>query len=363
MSKRILLSVLVITIIFSGITISSIFAEQNSQIPEWVRNNALWWGQGQISDSDFISAITYLIDNNVLRISQPQIVDEKYFGEYKEWATDEIGKYKEYSEQLKTHIDVLDAENRKLRNDLQYEKQSSLDDLLEKFTLKSELERYKDYSKEVEEYAKELQEYAEIESSKPQTIIDDQKINWHVTDSTGNKYHWSMPIETYENLIRSTEPLDTLRLENTNTGDIFTVRDHTKFVRNGFSNVIDEIYDNLENKSLFPYEVWFIVSQLTTYSYDIGEDPRWALETLSRGGGDCEDTAILIAEMLKSSIHTTNWKIQLVYFDADNPRNPQTMNHVAVHIDDGTYSYILESTAKNDPYSWEDGIIGWYFDA
>ena len=85
-------------------------------------------------------------------------------------------------------------------------------------------------------------------------------------------------------------------------------------------------------------------------------------ETLSRGGGDCEDTAILIAEMLKSSKHTTDWKIQLVYFDAYNPNNPKTVNHVAVAIDDGEINYILESTSKEWPYSWQDGVRGWYFD-
>ena len=199
------------------------------------------------------------------------------------------------------------------------------------------------------------------EASKPKTTITDQAINWDVSDSKGNRYSWSMPIESYENLIRFPGPTNILRLDNTQTGETYTVRDYTPFVRNGFSNVIDQIYDNLQDKSQFPYEIWYIVSQLTTYSYDIGEDPRWALETLSRGGGDCEDTAILIAEMLKSSKHTTNWKIELVYFDADNPNDPKTMNHVAVHVDDGTYDYILESTAKNDPYAWKDGVRGWFF--
>ena len=38
------------------------------------------------------------------------------------------------------------------------------------------------------------------------------------------------------------------------------------------------------------------------------------------------------------------------------------MNHLAVHIDDGTYNYLIESTAKDDPYAWPDGVTGWYFE-
>ena len=170
-----------------------------------------------------------------------------------------------------------------------------------------------------------------------------------------------MPIETYENTIKSYEPYDYLTLDNTNTGEQYTVRDYRGFIGTSFSKVIDDIYDNVGSEQ-FAYEIWYIVSQLTTYSYDIGEDPRWALETLSRGGGDCEDTTILIAEMLKSSSHTRNWTIKLVYFDADNPSSPRTMNHVAILVEHDGYSYIIESTAKDSPYQWPDGVSGWYFE-
>ncbi len=197
---------------------------------------------------------------------------------------------------------------------------------------------------------------------KPLTSIIDQKVNWHVSDSKGNVYDWAMPIETYEWYVRAYEPQNIQRLENTFTGEIYEVRDHTKFIQYSFKNVIDQVYDNSKDDADFVYEVWYIVSQLTTYSYDIDEDPRWALETLSRGGGDCEDTAILIIDMLKSSKHTQNWKIELVYFDADNIQIPKTVNHVAVKINDGEYNYLVESTAKDDPYAWPDGVYGWYFE-
>jgi len=37
-------------------------------IPTWVKNNAGWWSNGQIGDSDFVSGIQYLITNGILKI-------------------------------------------------------------------------------------------------------------------------------------------------------------------------------------------------------------------------------------------------------------------------------------------------------
>lgn len=57
-----------------GITIGSlnnVVAQQNT-IPNWVKNTALWWGQGQINDADFIKALQYLIDNGILSVPQSE---------------------------------------------------------------------------------------------------------------------------------------------------------------------------------------------------------------------------------------------------------------------------------------------------
>jgi hypothetical protein len=48
-------------------TISQINAEQ-STIPNWIRNNAKWWQQGQIQDSEFIKGIQYLIEKKIMII-------------------------------------------------------------------------------------------------------------------------------------------------------------------------------------------------------------------------------------------------------------------------------------------------------
>ena len=129
-----------------------------------------------------------------------------------------------------------------------------------------------------------------------------------------------------------------------------------------FTKVIDEIYDNSQDDDNFIYEVWFITSQLTVFSTDIGEDPRFALETLIRGGGDCEDTVILIADMIRSSSYTNDWKMNMLYFDSDNPTNPKQVNHVSLEVKTPDSFYVLETTAKTVEglNSWNGvEIFGW----
>jgi len=41
-------------------------------IPTWIKNNAGWWGEGIIDDSDFISGIKYLIENGIIEIDPPK---------------------------------------------------------------------------------------------------------------------------------------------------------------------------------------------------------------------------------------------------------------------------------------------------
>ena len=41
-------------------------------IPEWIRNNAAWWADGQIDDGTFIQGIEYLIKNDIILIPKTQ---------------------------------------------------------------------------------------------------------------------------------------------------------------------------------------------------------------------------------------------------------------------------------------------------
>ncbi|MDE1765972.1 MAG: hypothetical protein KGI27_06825 [Thaumarchaeota archaeon] len=39
-----------------------------TQIPNWIRNNAKWWSQGQVGDQDFVKGIQYLIEQGILKV-------------------------------------------------------------------------------------------------------------------------------------------------------------------------------------------------------------------------------------------------------------------------------------------------------
>lgn len=41
----------------------------HTAIPSWVRNNAKWWAENQVSDSDFISGIQYLIQQHIVTMT------------------------------------------------------------------------------------------------------------------------------------------------------------------------------------------------------------------------------------------------------------------------------------------------------
>lgn len=44
-------------------------AQADVPVPEWVRNNAGWWADDQISEDEFVKALEFLIQNGIIRIS------------------------------------------------------------------------------------------------------------------------------------------------------------------------------------------------------------------------------------------------------------------------------------------------------
>lgn len=51
-----------------GGSISYAQPAQKQMVPEWIRNNAAWWSDNQIGDTDFLKGIEYLIENNIIVI-------------------------------------------------------------------------------------------------------------------------------------------------------------------------------------------------------------------------------------------------------------------------------------------------------
>jgi len=54
---------------FLGFSITASAAD--SAIPEWIKNNAKWWSEGAISETDYIKSLEYLIVQGVIQIPIP----------------------------------------------------------------------------------------------------------------------------------------------------------------------------------------------------------------------------------------------------------------------------------------------------
>nr|AIF11001.1 hypothetical protein [uncultured marine thaumarchaeote KM3_47_G11] len=57
--------ILSFSLITSGILVPNSSA-QDAQIPNWIKNIAGWWGTGEISENEFVTGIEYLINNNII---------------------------------------------------------------------------------------------------------------------------------------------------------------------------------------------------------------------------------------------------------------------------------------------------------
>lgn len=49
-------------------------ASSDQKIPSWIKNNAGWWADGKISDNDFVQGIQYLIKINIIKVGYGTIV-------------------------------------------------------------------------------------------------------------------------------------------------------------------------------------------------------------------------------------------------------------------------------------------------
>jgi len=291
---------------------------------------------------------------------------KQYMEDYKEWAHSTIELYKtEWTKSTQT-ITYLENKIHKLEqeNAQQKVKITEISDWalsVEKYLDESD-SYYEGLKNKNELELDSLKQYANELDEQYRITIHDGHINWTFKDVSNNKYNWQLPIESFESTVKYNTDYDVRGLSNPDIGESYNVPKLSPFVQQSFSNVIEQVWDNSDGDLKFVGNVWFIVNQLTTYSSDIGEYPRYATETLGRGGGDCEDLAILIANMILSSTHTQDWELEFIIMDSNNPENPQTVNHVILLIDDGTNRYYIEPTSTDalTMLMWNSySIVGW----
>jgi len=54
---------------FLGFSITASAAD--SVLPDWIKNNAKWWSEGSISDTDYVKSLEYLINNGIIDVPTP----------------------------------------------------------------------------------------------------------------------------------------------------------------------------------------------------------------------------------------------------------------------------------------------------
>jgi len=80
---------------------------KSQYVPIWIKNNAAWWSQELIEDSDFVAGIEYLIQNEIITIQDDQVIASSYSSnDIPEWIKNNAGWW---SEDLITEKEFIDG--------------------------------------------------------------------------------------------------------------------------------------------------------------------------------------------------------------------------------------------------------------
>ena len=129
-----------------------------------------------------------------------------------------------------------------------------------------------------------------------------------------------------------------------------------------FVNVISTLTDG-KTDSEFVAGVVNFKNQIVTYGSGLGDYYRWSAETLTEGRGQCGDTSILMASLLKAGENEAEYglKVYFWYCDADHMTDPQDVNHVIVEVEYADESSEFIETTSYGYYSY-DQIVGWPYE-
>jgi len=127
--KKILL-LAVISVLIVSVSVTSISAQFQSDIPAWVKGVANFWVEGNISDTEFGESISFLIEQSIIQVEMPEIDDYQTTKKIRELVV-ENKKLEVENKRLKNDISILKNENRELNSlvdDLLYSSPEYLDD-------------------------------------------------------------------------------------------------------------------------------------------------------------------------------------------------------------------------------------------
>jgi len=207
--------------------------------------------------------------------------------------------------------------------------------------------------------------FREVAIAPPYIYTRQREVHLVFQKLDGTLAYWTIPSDWLEYHLRLGDEQRShlsydLTLHNSGTDETYHVVDDRNFIdATPFTDLMTELYQQSPDDSTFIAEVWNIVAQLTAYNDEIDETPRFPMETLLSGGGDCEDHAILFASMILAA--PTSWQVKFIYMDADHPSQPQTVNHVMVQVIASDGSHLVEPTSQFDINPYGDSVTGWTY--
>jgi hypothetical protein len=208
------------------------------------------------------------------------------------------------------------------------------------------------------------------QSFTPSVTMTEQTISWEFTDSKNNKYSFSKHSDDFiDDVVLIPSPQDTLTVALSGVGlggsDLTQeIRDLSPFVKGSMPFVMNRLHENVQTDHEFISEIWWIISQFDVTSFEMQDTPQKPLDTFSKGEGDNEDLAILMADMIKSSEVGKTWDLRFIYYDSDDPSTIAKINHVALIVITSHDVWLIEPTAKtiDDVFQPRDSIRGNMFE-
>jgi len=79
---------------------------KSQYVPIWIKNNAAWWSQELIEDSDFIAGIEYLIQQEIITLTDTGTLETNSYDEIPNWIKNNAGWW---SEDLITEKEFIDG--------------------------------------------------------------------------------------------------------------------------------------------------------------------------------------------------------------------------------------------------------------
>jgi hypothetical protein len=248
--------------------------------------------------------------------------------------------------ELKIEIKVLEKENENLR--------AKYLDALNAY--KSAVREYDSVSAMYSDVYMEYKTYKQEAIAPPYIIISGRRA--HIVWKSKGIREWTIPIDSYRERISKPKPKKYLILKD-ELGTVHRLIDFRPFVNTYFfSEVMPEVYKESGSDEEFIAEIWRMIKGLVIYTSEIKETPRWPIETLIEGGGDCEDVAILIASMIKAA--DAGYNVKLVYMNSKAPNRLAAPNHAVVYVEKEDFKAFIDGTSKvMNPFG---DIKGWFFE-